>query len=198
MRYIIFAILVLIITISCKKEREYVVVLPEESTTGQNTLGFLLNGSSVWSSIEHGTFWLYNKPDDIPNATATLFHESSGNKNLQLSGAMAIKNNSSVVISNSSFQVAIQNYNLGTGNFYFDTSRLSSWVVFHDGITSKYYNNYTNSNFSVQINKIDTIQKIVSGTFSGNLYRKNGTTFSLSDSISIQQGRFDITYTNYP
>ncbi len=40
--------------------------------------------------------------------------------------------------------------------------------------------------------------KIVSGKFSGSLFRKNGTTFFLSDSINIQQGRFDIKYSNYP
>ena len=198
MKYSLFITVVLVMTISCKKESEYVVMLPPESSTGQNSLGFLLNGTSVWSSIEHGVFFLYDKPDDIPNATATLFHEASGNKILQFGGAMTIKNSSSVITSNSSIQFTIQNYNLGTGNFYFDTLRLSSWILFQDGITSKNYYNYTNNGFSVLINKIDTTQKIVSGKFSGSLYRKNGATFFLNDSINIQQGRFDIKYSNYP
>ena len=197
MKYLIFPML-LFFLFSCKKESEYVVTLPPESTTGQNSLGFLYNGTNVWSSIEHGTFFLYDKPDNIPNAAATLFQEASGNKILQFGGAMTIKNNSSVVTNNSSIKFTIQNYNLGTGSFYFDTLRLSSWIIFQDAISSKNYYNYTNNSFSVQINKIDTTQKIVSGKFSGNLYRKDGTIFFLNDSINIQQGRFDIKYTNYP
>jgi hypothetical protein len=198
MKYILFVTLVLVMTISCKKESEYIVLLPPESSTGQNSLGFLYNGTTVWSSIEHGIFWLYDNPDDIPNATATLFHETNGNKILQLGGKMNIKNNSSVVTSNSSFQITIQNYNLVTGNFYFDTLRLGSGIIFQDGITSKNYYNNTINTFLVLINKIDTTQKIVSGKFSGSLFRKNGTTFFLNDSINIQQGRFDIEYTDYP
>ena len=197
MKYLIFPILLFLI-FSCKKKNEYVVVLPPESTTGQNSLGFLYNGTKVWSSIEHGVFFLYNKPDNIPNAKATLFQEASGNKTLQFGGKMTIKNNSSVVTSNSSIQFTIQNYNLGIGNLYFDTLRFSSWIIFQDAITSKYYYNYANNSFSVVINKIDTTQKIVSGKFSGSLYRKTGTTFYLNDSINIQQGRFDIKYANYP
>jgi hypothetical protein len=198
MKYLFFSIFLFVVIVSCKKESEYIVTLPFESNTGQNSLGFLYNGTNVWSSIEHGVFFLYDKPDNIPNATATLFNETSGNKILQFGGAMSIKNNSSVVTSNSSIQFTIQNYNLGTGNFYFDTLRLSSWIIFQDGITSKNYYNYTNNSFSVIINKIDTTEKIVSGKFSGSLYRKNGTTFFLNDSINIQQGRFDIKYSNYP
>ena len=198
MKYLFFSIFLFVVIVSCKKESEYIVTLPPESNTGQNSLGFLYNGASVWSSIEHGVFFLNDKPDNIPNATATLFNETSGNKILQFGGTMNIKNNSSVITSNSSIQFTIQNYNLGIGNFYFDTLKLSSWIIFQDGITSKNYYNYTNKSFSVLINKIDTTQKIVSGKFSGSLFRKNGTTFFLNDSINIQQGRFDIKYSNYP
>lgn len=198
MKYILLGTVVLIMVISCKKEKEYAVILPPESTTGQNSLGFICNGTNVWSSIEHGIFFLYNKPDDIPNAEATLFHEANGDKWLQFAGAMTIKNNNAVVTSNSFIKFFIKNNNLETGNFYFDTLNLSNFIVFEEKMISKNYYNYTNNSFSVRINTIDTTQKIVSGTFSGSLYHKNGTTFFLKDSIKIQQGRFDIKYNNYP
>lgn len=198
MKYILLGTVVLIMVISCKKEKEYAVILPPESTTGQNSLGFIYNGTTVWSSIEHGIFFLYNKPDDIPNAEATLFYEANGGKWLQFAGAMTIKNNNAVVTSNSFIKFFIKNNNLETGNFYFDTLNLSNFIVFEEKMISKNYYNYTNNSFSVRINTIDTTQKIVSGTFSGSLYHKNGTTFFLKDSIKIQQGRFDIKYNNYP
>ena len=112
MKYLVCSILLFVMIISCKKEREYVVTLPPESNTGQNSLGFLYNGPYIFSSIERGIFWLYDAPDNIPDAGATLFHDPGGDKILQFGGAMRIKNNSSVVTSNSLFQVTIQNYNL--------------------------------------------------------------------------------------
>jgi Domain of unknown function (DUF5025) len=197
MRLFIFSTLFLAIIVSCKKEKEFVVVLPQETTTGQNTLGFIYNGGNVWSSIEHGIFWLYDQADNIPNARSTLFHEPGGYKFLQIAGQLKIQNNNAEVVQNSLIQIELTGYNLQTGNFNFDTIGVSNRVVFQDNKNSKYYYNYTNSTFSLKVTRIDTIQKIVSGNFSGVLYKKEGSTFFLNDSIKIQQGRFDTKYTDY-
>ena len=197
MKFFIFATLFLAIIISCKKEKEFIVVLPQETTTGQNTLGFTYNGGNVWSSIEHGIFWLYDQPDNIPNAKSTLFHEPSGYKFLQIAGKLSIKNNNAEVVRNSSILIELTDYNLFAGNFNFDTIGVSNRIVFQDAKNSKYYYNYANNTFSLNVTRIDTIQKIVSGNFSGVLFKKEGKTFFLNDSMKIQQGRFDTKYTDY-
>jgi hypothetical protein len=187
----------LAISFSCKKESEYRVTLPEATATGQNTMGFIYGNRNIWASIEHGVFFMSNRPDDTSNAGCTIFKETNGKKTIQLSGSMRIKDNNSIIKSNSEIQITLQNINLLDRSFSFDTTRLSNWIIFTDNITSKHYYNYTNNSFQLSITKLDTIQKIVSGNFAGTLYNKVGTTFSLADNLNIQSGRFDIKYLDY-
>lgn len=52
-----------------------------------------------------------------------LFQEVNGKKTVQLKGSMRIKDNNSVVINNSDFQITLQNIDLTNRNFTFDTSK---------------------------------------------------------------------------
>jgi hypothetical protein len=197
MKKLLYLTTVLAISFSCKKEKEYKVTLPGATTTGQNTMGFLYGDSNIWTSIEHGIFFLSNQPDDAPNAACTFFTETNGKKTIQLSGSMRLKDKNSIIKSNSEIQITLLNIDLTNRNFSFDTTRSNNWVIFIDNITSRHYYNYTNNSFQLSITKLDTVQQILSGNFSGVLYKKEGTAFIFDDSLKIQSGRFDIKYNNY-
>lgn len=182
---------------SCKKESVYKVTLPEETTSGQNTLGFLYGNSNIWTSLEHGIFFLYNQPDNTPNADCTFYKEANGKKTIQLRGSMRIKDNNAIIISNSSIQITLQNTDLTSRSFSFDTTRLSNWVWFTDNLSSNHYYNYAGNSFHLSISKLDTVQKIISGNFFGTLYKRQGTMVTLSDTLGIRSGRFDIQYVDY-
>lgn len=153
----------MLILIACRKNQEYKVELPEISSTGRNTMAFLYNGSTVWSSIEHGIFIMSDQPDNIPNASAIIYSEPSGNHTLQLYGSMRIKNKDAVTINNSSFIIDIEDYDFGTHTYSLDTN--PGFVHYKDNISSKFYSNDTLNAFTIQIQYIDTTQKIISGTF---------------------------------
>lgn len=187
----------LALTVACKKQINYTPVLPAESSYGQNSLGFLYNDGRVWTSIEHGIFWLYNNPDDVPNATCTIFQETSGKKSVEILGRMRIKDKNAVVVNNSDFLMELYMVDLATQSYSFDTTRLSNMVMYEDHLTNTIYRSYTNNSFQFSITQLDTVQKIISGKFSGTLYKMNGTTISLNEPLAIQSGRFDIKYVMY-
>lgn len=64
-------------------------------------------------------------------------------------------------------------------------------------MSSKNFFSYTNNSFNLAITKLDTVQRIISGNFFGTLYKKEGYIFTLSDTLRIQSGRFDVKYINY-
>jgi hypothetical protein len=185
------------LNLACKKGINYTPVLPQQSSYGQNSLGFLYNNAQVWTSIEHGIFFLYNEPDDIPNATCTVLKETNGKKSVTLLGRMKIKDRNAVVVNNSVFVIDLYMVDLAARSYFFDTTRLGNHVMYEDHLANTIYSSYTNNSFQFSITQLDTVQQLISGTFSGTLYKMNGSSFLLNAPMTVQSGRFDIKYTTY-
>ncbi len=111
---------------------------------------------------------------------------------------MFVEDNNLNISNNSSIQIGLSNIFQSNGFFNFDTLKKSNAVVFY--IKNKNYANFRNS-FLLTLTKIDTLNLIISGNFSGTLYTAmpnpsnyNETIYNLNDSVIITKGRFDIKY----
>lgn len=155
--------------------------LPEITEEGKNTFGMLVDGK-VW----------------------TPFNLSIMSQGLSVSYYM---NSSTLTISAyNSLRVESTHFYfsdiVGPGDYYFDCgSDIPDSVSLFDNCRTGFYkdistdnklvNNFVliNKNESnLHLTKLDTISKIVSGTFSVNLYNCNG------NMLEITNGRFDVKY----
>jgi hypothetical protein len=91
--------------------------------------------------------------------------------------------------------------------FYFEIPRVGVLVYgtgnMADSLSIEYDRDFANGNFNVyrkslglgnssfNITKLDTINNIIAGTFSFNLYRANGAG-AVFDSVVVTEGRFDL------
>jgi hypothetical protein len=175
---------------SClKDDSEVVFALPPKTQTGQNVLGFMLD-ESVWTNHNRVCFpfaggcrdnvtAFYRKGDMEIQADRVIFKKGSRKSTETLSFSWS-----------TDFR-GLVNYS----TFSNDTIG----VVYSFSEPGQPEKNYTLSpqhpNFSIRLNRLDTINKIVSGEFFGTLYSKALDTtnaISITDSIVIQSGRFDI------
>ena len=194
----LFALFLLSFCFACTKETVFQPSLPAPSFAGKNTLGFNYNGNNVWASISHGNFNV-NTPNDIPNATCAVYDSLIVKKRIVLSGDLTAKSGS-VIVNDSHFEVRLYNVPLllplSLGTLTFDTSsaKNNNRAFFSDYKSSKGYANYTNNTFSLTITNLDTTKKIISGLFSGTLYKLDTAKFTLTDSMKITNGSFDVKY----
>ncbi len=180
-----------IILCSCKKDDTGVVFsLPPKTQTGQNNLGFIL-GTSVWTNYNQVCFpfaggcrdnvkaYYYNNGDITVQADRVLCKNSSRNTTETID--LYLTTNFRGLINYST----ITNDTIG--------------VLYSLSEIRKPEKNYvlsaTNPNFTIRLTKIDTTNKILSGEFFGTLFNKALDTtnaISLTDSITIKDGRFDV------
>ena len=197
MKKLFFIILFFLTLESCKKE-SYDISLPSETMTGKNIMGFLYNGN-IWESIsvKPGIFYTTQAIDTV---ISCIYHQDTINydRPLQISARMFVEDNNLNISNNSSIQIGLSNIFQSNGFFNFDTLKKSNAVVFY--IKNKNYANFRNS-FLLTLTKIDTLNLIISGNFSGTLYTAmpnpsnyNETIYNLNDSVIITKGRFDIKY----
>jgi hypothetical protein len=182
------------VIISCKKDDTGVVLsLPANTQSGQNTFGFLLN-SSVWTNYGQvcfpfaggcrenliGTY--YTSDGDIHiTADKVLYKNSSWNT----------KENIELTLT-TNFQGA-RTYSTLTN----DTLGIGYWFSEQGQPGKTYLLSQTNPFFNIRIAKIDTVTKIMSGEFSGKLFRRISDASyatSTTDSIILNDGRFDIRF----
>ena len=175
----------------CKKPKPYQVTLPDITSTKQNTFGFMYSGK-VWSSVQHGIFFT---PSSTPFPDCTVDSDTGTTKTFIVNELMKIKNNG-VITDYSSCTFFLHNIpyvNMANNSLIFDTLRNSNKIIFKD------YTNYSNNTFHVTITLLDTTNKIISGVFSGNVYKPisifpNHLYIDTHNSIQISSGRFDIKY----
>ncbi len=198
MKKLLFVLLLLSFYCACTKETVFQPSLPAPSFAGKNTFGFKYNASNIWASISHGDFNTYT-PNDIPNATCAVYDSLLVNKKITLFGDLSAKSGS-FIVNDSHFEVRLYNVPLllplSIGTLTFDTSlaKNSNRAFFSDYKSSKGYANYTNNTFSLTITNLDTTNKIISGNFSGTLYKLDTAKFTLTDSMKITNGNFDVKY----
>ena len=175
---------------SClKDDSEVVFALPPKTQTGQNVLGFMLD-ESVWTNHNRVCFPFAGGCRD----NVTAFYRN-GDMEIQ-ADRVIFKKGSRKSTETLSFSWSTDFRGLVN---YSTFSNDTIGVVYSFSEPGQPEKNYTLSpqhpNFSIRLNRLDTINKIVSGEFFGTLYSKALDTtnaISLTDSIVIQSGRFDI------
>jgi hypothetical protein len=174
----------LIIVIACNKSKDELSNLPERTQTGNNTLGFKLN-RRVWTI--NGKYCYNQWGNCRDNPLARYF--SYGNGGIVLTSDRVIYKGVSVA-SSETFELSIsKSFNrLGVYRLKGVDSLFEAKFI-DNNISWSYYKLVPNrETFQVNITRLDTIAKVVSGEFSGTLYKND----NLSDSVAISEGRFDI------
>ena len=171
-RFFFFFLFSLVFTnIQCKKEDE-LSKLPAITNTGANTIGCLINGNA-FPYGEQG----------VHRAEVTY------NAGVLRVSYNVEKEVAEVWYSISDIFFRVKNcYTTGTYFFYSESDH-SSWfsACWNEDCYDSYLRN--NSFAIVNISRLDTINKVVSGTFQAYLINKFNT-----DGIKVEQGRFDFRY----
>ena len=150
--------------------------LPPATQTGANTLGFLLNGESWTPEGSDGTANLSIDYDPgINNGTIGIVakrFKSANNRSSFGIGIIDSLNLLSLPLKRTLFRTSI---------FRAGFSKIDSCVLFshYDSVWSR---------GELTINKLDKIQRIVSGIFEFTLYESD------CDTIKITNGRFDMKF----
>jgi len=175
MKKYIFPLLTILslIAIQCKKSStDAGDQLPPITTTGANTFGCLVNGN-VW--LPYGVS--YSVP--TLNVNVVIPTGNSGKSEIQIFANKAEQNE------NSGIYITIRGIS-DTGTYQIE-NYLNTGLVYFNGNTS--YEPFDTFGI-VHISRCDTIQKIISGTFSFIGY--TNTNHSIGETVSITEGRFDV------
>lgn len=157
--------------IQCKKERTELEMLPPVTTYGAGTFGCLINGRA-WPVYEKG-----NQDYDLYYHASTLdiaYSVHPGANGLSLYESIVISTNK--VNKPGVYWIKHENDNF-FGITYKDETFLSGSDI------NKGHFLYLN------ISRLDSVNRIVSGTFSFSLYNYWGT-----KRIRVEEGRFDLPY----
>ena len=190
--YVRILILFVSIIFSCKKDDTNVIfTLPAKTQSGKNIFGFL-NNSLVWTNYGQvcfpfaggcsenlqGIFYI-SDGDIFIHADRVLNKVRSGDTREFIDLYLTTK-----------FRGA-HNYSTAA----FDSVSVGYRFKQQGQEEKLYLLSRFNPDFNITISKIDTINKILSGEFSGKLFKRtNLATFetSTTDSIIVAVGRFDI------
>lgn len=181
------SILVFIVLFSCRKDDAATVfVLPAVTQTGANTFGFLLDGE-VW--INYGEICSLSMGGCRENLTGDYF-TSYGGISVQADRVLysdGIANNESIRIDlHTSFE-GPRTYSTLAGD-YMEVSYSPSDNQYG------YRLDDINPRFTIKLIRLDTVDGIISGEFFGTLFRETGLTISITDSVRVTEGRFDLKY----
>ncbi len=193
-RYIIFLGLFMLIFISCRKDDTGVVLsLPVKTQSGENTFGFLLN-ESVWTNYGQVCFPFAG---GCRENLSGFYYSSDGDIRLD-ADKVFYKNGSWSTSENISINLTTNFRGIGIySTLSQDTIKVGYWLSVRGQPEQSYLLSDTNPDFTVTVSRIDTLHGILSGEFSGKLFRRlSDTTFvtSLTDSMVISDGRFDIKW----
>jgi hypothetical protein len=180
-------LLILSLYMSCKKSDDACfqkTVLPNATVTGIDTLGFLKNGTP-W--VNYGGHYYIDAAPLIFNVRGS-YYKYNGEDNFQLSTGRAVKCNSKYIVDDF-FYIEIRKGFNHTGNYSLDSSSIRSIHLFDDINKIDYGTDIRHAGI-LSISKLDTINKIISGTFESILFNIQ----NLQDSISLTEGRFDLSY----
>ncbi len=184
---LIYFILMLIATISCKKSTQS-LELPPITESGNNTFGCKVNGqvwvpywrfSSIWTEPPELDY-LIQPIDSISSLPIKILINAGNSTNGQsyFSFRQGYLLSDHIYGPGNIIDSLTIEYMLGSGTTY------SNFQVYQVSSTPRYF----------QISKLDTTNKIVSGTFAFTLYTSNNNTL---DSMVITDGRFDLQIGSY-
>ena len=166
LKKISFTLLVLLFTISCKKDD-----LPKATQEGKNMMAAKIDGktwikTACWSCIGAGSG----------------LSASYGNNFFSTRGEQFInKDNNNSVIGIFLVGNKLDEYFANGG---------TNFIEFNDYAHNKFYITTKLSTGTITVTKLDFLKKIISGTFNGKVENKNDS----NDIVSITDGRFDVTF----
>lgn len=177
---------------SCKKEDTNIMfTLPAKTESGKNSFGFLIN-SVVW--INYGEVCFPFAGGCRENLTGT-FYSNDGDIHIQADRVLN-KKGSGNSIENIDLYIStkfrgIQTYSTASN----DVVHAGYWFTQQGEPMKSYLLSKSNPFFTISITRLDTLNKIMAGEFSGKLFRRiSESTFetSTTDSMIVSDGRFDI------
>jgi hypothetical protein len=178
-KFLFFAI-GLIIVAACQRESKPNLSLPAITTTGQNTLGFMLS-NEVWTN--YGRRCTIGGCNDN-KVSAAMDKQPNGSFELSVTADYTIL---SKTIDQSFGIFTVNTTTPGTYQLDYKLGRGINFIASRYNQSYKEYDNKFSNTCSLTITKLDTINRIIAGTFSGVLYNPT----NLGDSIKITDGRFD-------
>ncbi|AKD04967.1 hypothetical protein POKO110462_12040 [Pontibacter korlensis] len=166
---------------SCDKDSE--LSLPPATQDGRNTLGFKANGK-IW--VNHGDICNWSVCED--NVVEGRLHKNvDGSYTLVL---QAYYNNKSKNISQLFTLTAYQVSKPGTYTLTDAHEDHTSLVI--DSLKNNFYHTGApDSEMTLRVTRLDTVNHVVSGTFEGRLGHYNDA----AKTITITDGRFDTKLT---
>lgn len=175
--------------IGCKKDEETPLALPEKTQIGANSFGCLLNGQ-IWINSGQVCSPL---PEGCRKNPRGLF---------LLEGELVVNADRVTGAPGDTMKIESLDFFLNTywrGEKSYSTASgdaLSFRYNLEYGSTHVTYANIdSRSNFTIQLTKIDRINEIVSGEFSGVIYKlkqEPANVGNYPDSLIVKDGRFDI------
>ncbi|WP_139134263.1 hypothetical protein [Crocinitomix algicola] len=169
----VMMIATILLSVSCKKNKDKKLTLPPATQTGENTLGFLID-DQVW----------------IPNGGGYYPSFASKDYNSHEDVFGLITNNTKNFDCSSNFNVGITNFN-GTGTYNCDNIYSTSNTKLFSGCTE--YRKYpgckldTNGINNITITYFSLTERIASGTFNLTLINPKN-----NEQVLIRDGRFDV------
>jgi hypothetical protein len=187
MKYVLVLTLIalLFVATQCQKDTEpqFFLELPPETQTGENTLGFLLNGE-VW--IPQGAYYSMSGLK-MHEVIAWYYPGTFGNK-YSIGTGRTVQRHDEILLEHR-FDLGIDKNCDSTGVYFLD-SVLTGHMSLYDKKKDATYAADRRHLSYIRITKLDTAANIISGTFAGVLYNRENS----GDSLIIEQGRFDTRY----
>ena len=169
-------LLLLLVNIHCKKTVPPSNILPPATQDGKNTFGCRVNGE-VWTPYYScGLIQLFTQCKELQSMMVRVDSSINLPMDLTLSASREI------------VQGSFSGFNIGvrisrTGNL------IDSAIVLYAQQSGEYYRHPPGDSTGIlNLTKLDTVNRIISGTFAFRLYNTWG------DSVTVTDGRFDVTY----
>lgn len=179
---------------SCKKDDTGVTFsLPAKTQSGQNTFGFRLN-STIWTNFGKVCFPFAG---GCRENLFGIYYSNDGD--IQITADKVIyKNNARDTEENIDLNLSTNSRGARTYSTLTNDSIGVTYSLSEAGQPDKtYLLSESNPIFTLVITRIDPVAKIMSGEFSGKLFRRisdASVATSTTDSIVVNDGRFDIKF----
>lgn len=191
MKKIILKILFLSLLVSCTKDdisKKTIYVLPPETQVGANTFGVTVNGKvylpkdpetfDLYSLVNKGVV-LWGSPDEVSYLELEVKSINGFKINIHMQDIQTL-GQGKYILNLSNFQERLDSY--PNTNIFFR--------IYRDDLQEFTYYGSVQDQGVLNITRFDSINRIVSGNFSGKFLRY-GTS---DDIITITDGRFDIDW----
>jgi hypothetical protein len=183
MKFLVFTCAMLLALASCQKGNISPTELPPATSTGAETLGFLLEGSG-WVPAGR-TCGIYGCTDNKVEASSYV---ANGRRQLLLTAARTDGSRHESFILQLDSLPGPGVYRSTAGGPGATGGEAGTKIYFANSRAGQEYQSQPGT-ATITITKVDTVQDIVSGSFEGLLSRLGGV-----GTVQVSSGRFDVLY----